>query len=421
MAADGETDQPARAGRESRIGHLQPDRDDPARGITLIVRRLVERFDPTALDLPAREARIRLVVSDEGEWDVLLRRHEVEVRPAENLRTPDATLSADRATWASIADDVRGGMDAFRSGRLIVRHNLHLGVGFLAATSGASGPGRLRFEHVETLRGRVSLLTAGQGEPVLLLHGLGATKGSFLPTVAALAPDSFRTIALDLPGFGDSYKPIIGLLSPAVLCARGRRRTERARHRARAPHRQQPWRSRRTRGRAAPSGARRADRPARAVAGLARAATVGAAHPHPAPGARRGAGDAALGRRRRSCTASSPWRRATGCAPAWTSSCAPTSRRAGAWRSTPRRARSISRSRTARRASGRASRELQPPALFVWGTPRHAGADRLRGARQAGTADGPTPRARLRPRAAARAPAETHAAIAAFLRGGIGG
>ncbi len=60
---------------------------------------------------------------------------------------------------------------------------------------------------VETPTGRLSILTAGTGEPVVLIHGLGATKGSFLPTVAALA-GSFRTIALDLPGFGDSFKPL---------------------------------------------------------------------------------------------------------------------------------------------------------------------------------------------------------------------
>jgi pimeloyl-ACP methyl ester carboxylesterase len=40
-----------------------------------------------------------------------------------------------------------------------------------------------------------------------MIHGLGATKGSFLPTVSALA-NEFRTIALDLPGFGDSDKPL---------------------------------------------------------------------------------------------------------------------------------------------------------------------------------------------------------------------
>lgn len=180
---------------------------DRTRGLPQDLRTLLERFDASALDVPAREARIRLGVIEDGEWDLLLHRDETEIRTAQSFRVPDATLAADRGTWASIASDLRGGLDAFRSGRLIVRRNLHLGVGFLAATRGMRGPERLRFEHVETLRGRISLLTAGAGEPVILIHGLGATKGSFLPTVAALAP-SFRTIALDLPGFGDSYKPL---------------------------------------------------------------------------------------------------------------------------------------------------------------------------------------------------------------------
>ena len=35
------------------------------------------------------------------------------------------------------------------------------------------------------------------------MHGLGATKACFLPTLAALAP-KHRVIAVDLPGFGDS-------------------------------------------------------------------------------------------------------------------------------------------------------------------------------------------------------------------------
>ena len=46
-----------------------------------------------------------------------------------------------------------------------------------------------------------------------MLHGLGGTKGSFLPTVAALA-DSYRAIAIDLPGFGDSVKPLGAAYDP---------------------------------------------------------------------------------------------------------------------------------------------------------------------------------------------------------------
>jgi pimeloyl-ACP methyl ester carboxylesterase len=109
-------------------------------------------------------------------------------------------------TWERIARDVRGGMDAFRAGRLSVRQNLHLGVGLLAATAEPQ-PGRLRFDSVRTRGGRISIASAGSGDALVCLHGLGGTKASFLPTLAALA-DGFRVIAVDLPGFGDSSKPI---------------------------------------------------------------------------------------------------------------------------------------------------------------------------------------------------------------------
>ena len=52
------------------------------------------------------------------------------------------------------------------------------------------------------------MLSAGVGpETLLCLHGLGGTKASFLPTVAALA-GRYRVVAMDLPGFGESDKPI---------------------------------------------------------------------------------------------------------------------------------------------------------------------------------------------------------------------
>ena len=138
-----------------------------------------------------------------GRGDLLGR---VDLGPAEGSDY-DAELSADVATWQRIADDVRGGMSAFRRGSLRVRRNLHLGVGFLAATSGLVEPGRLQFTSVATRVGKLSTLAAGRGSPVICIHGLGATKASFLPTVAALA-DDWRVIAVDLPGFGESDKPL---------------------------------------------------------------------------------------------------------------------------------------------------------------------------------------------------------------------
>ena len=167
------------------------------------LRTLVERYDEAALELPGRRARIRLTVEGEGSWDA-------EIGDSARLRPvsgeADAMLAADAATWTRMARDLRGGMAAYRAGRLTARKNVSLGVGFLAATSGDRRPERLRFRMLKTRFGRVSSLEAGAGEPLVLLHGLGGTKISFLPTIAALAPER-RMIAIDLPGFGDSDKP----------------------------------------------------------------------------------------------------------------------------------------------------------------------------------------------------------------------
>lgn len=49
-------------------------------------------------------------------------------------------------------------------------------------------------------------LEGGQGEPLVLLHGLGADKDNFL-LVASKLRQQFRLIVPDLPGFGESGKP----------------------------------------------------------------------------------------------------------------------------------------------------------------------------------------------------------------------
>jgi len=170
------------------------------------LRTLLDRLDVSAMDFSG-SVHLRLVAEPDGAWDVDIRHEDAKVRPARTRQVPEATLSADLATWTQIAGDVGGAMGAFRAGRLVVRHNLHTGIGFLAATNGDRRSTRLQFDSVETPAGRISVVGAGAGDPLLLIHGLGATKGSFLTTLAALAP-AFRVVALDLPGFGDSYKPL---------------------------------------------------------------------------------------------------------------------------------------------------------------------------------------------------------------------
>lgn len=168
------------------------------------VEALLERLDPAELDLRGRQ-RVRLEVVGAGTTDIEL--DEDGGRIVETKGRPDALLSADAATWSRIARDLPSGMAAFGTGRLRIRTSLHLGVNFLAATSGNTDPERLRFRTYKTKRGALSTLSAGSGRPLVLLHGLGGTKASFLPTVAALAPQR-RVIAVDLPGFGESAKPL---------------------------------------------------------------------------------------------------------------------------------------------------------------------------------------------------------------------
>ncbi|MEX0620503.1 MAG: alpha/beta fold hydrolase, partial [Solirubrobacterales bacterium] len=164
------------------------------------------RFDREVFDIPGGAARIRLGVEGLPEWDAVITDHGADLVPAGKDHF-DAKLVADEGTWEQISANVGYGMSAFSDSSLRVRHNLHLGVGFLAATSGIVDPGRMEFAAVKTPAGKISTLTAGQGDPVVCLHGLGATKASFLTTIEAMSGTN-RVIAVDLPGFGDSDKPL---------------------------------------------------------------------------------------------------------------------------------------------------------------------------------------------------------------------
>src|SRR3982074_2647946 len=61
----------------------------------------------------------------------------------------------------------------------------------------------------------------GEGEPLVMIHGLGGTSNMFQPQMAALS--AYRVIRLDLPGSGRSPRPIepltIELMSDAVIRA----------------------------------------------------------------------------------------------------------------------------------------------------------------------------------------------------------
>ncbi len=192
-----------------------------AKAMTMVaadsIAALVARYDPEVFDARRRQNRVRMIADGDEVCDVLLG-DDGSVAITDVRATPDAVLAADTATWAQIASDLKAGMAAYGSGRLSVRRNLHVGIGFLAATSGSTDPARLRFRTVTTAGVRLSIMEAGTGPAVLAVHGLGATMGSFVPTVVALG-GRFRMIALDLPGCGDSDKPIGAPYDPRFFAA----------------------------------------------------------------------------------------------------------------------------------------------------------------------------------------------------------
>jgi pimeloyl-ACP methyl ester carboxylesterase len=168
-----------------------------------IVRGLERRLDAS----PLAEGEHATVVFDAGRtvWTVVIDGPRMHLVPG---RAPTWTtlVRADAATLASMLDGTTSGVEAFLDGRLAMRGNLALGL----RLDGADVPERPRaFPRARTVRAfdvDAFTLDAGAGPPVVLLHGLGATNASMLPTLVDLARDH-RVVAPDLPGFGDSGKP----------------------------------------------------------------------------------------------------------------------------------------------------------------------------------------------------------------------
>jgi pimeloyl-ACP methyl ester carboxylesterase len=67
--------------------------------------------------------------------------------------------------------------------------------------------GRLRSRSTTIPGFEISYLEGGSGEPLVLVHGIGADKDNFAQ-IAPFLRGIGRIIAIDLPGFGDSGKPM---------------------------------------------------------------------------------------------------------------------------------------------------------------------------------------------------------------------
>lgn len=185
--------------REAASARLAPD---TVRGTFL---ELAERFRPQ--EAAGLDARWVIELSDAATHTIHIRDGACFVSVG-NRSHPDATIRTDLGTWRDIVSGRRDPVSAFTSGHLQADGDLNLAMRL--ATLFRPGPETTRL--VRTTRTdaagtEIEALVTGRGTPVLLLHGLCASKISFLPTLDGLA-DRYEVHALDLPGFGKSDKPL---------------------------------------------------------------------------------------------------------------------------------------------------------------------------------------------------------------------
>jgi pimeloyl-ACP methyl ester carboxylesterase len=167
--------------------------------------RLAERFQPEA----AKELDAAYVVDIDGRSSTTIhvRAGRCLVSPGANDRAV-ARFGAAPGTWLDLVDGRCDGIAAFLQGRLTIEGDLNLAARFETLFRPAPGGGRVLRTHHTSVKGvTLESMVTGEGPPVLLLHGLGASKVSFFPTLDGLA-DRFEVHALDLPGFGRSEKPL---------------------------------------------------------------------------------------------------------------------------------------------------------------------------------------------------------------------
>ena len=168
---------------------------------------LLERLRRGTPSTTSLTASVALDLGPEEGWTVAIDGRRMSLAAGLDPKA-DTTVIADPATILEVFTGTTSGVAAFLDGRLRVRGNLALSLRLGGLFGGQESHPRFeRAREVHAAGLKTFFLEAGTGPPVVLLHGLGATNASMLPTLWDLSQDH-RVIAPDLPGFGESSKPI---------------------------------------------------------------------------------------------------------------------------------------------------------------------------------------------------------------------
>lgn len=178
-------------------------------------RALEARVARAATGFGRRNATLLFDAGADGEFTLAFRGDQVSLRRG-RPRRPSATLKADARTLIDVLSGETPGIEAFLDGRLAVRDNIALPLELDDRLPPLRRDVRSpSCRSIDAYGVKTFFLEAGPKDApaVVLLHGLGATSASFLPTLWDLARDH-RVLAPDLPGFGESSKPIRPLHAP---------------------------------------------------------------------------------------------------------------------------------------------------------------------------------------------------------------
>jgi pimeloyl-ACP methyl ester carboxylesterase len=142
-------------------------------------------------------------------FEVRCTEHVARVRKGISARPADVVIGTDSRTWLRLRAGELSAVEAFRDRSLYARGELDNAVRFESLFRLLDGRDPLMLVRDIPVRGglHVSTMSLGAGPDVLMIHGLGAAKSSFFDCAALLADAGYRVHALDLPGFGGSSKP----------------------------------------------------------------------------------------------------------------------------------------------------------------------------------------------------------------------
>ena len=172
--------------------------------ISFLIEGLPERYRPGRHNLP--RTRFRLDI-DGYRRDVVVRGPSCLVE--EPTGRADVEIHTDVGTWGAVDSGRLSGIEAFAQGLISVRGSIEKSLLFEPLFERPSAGGfEYALERVSLGGIEMSALVAGPPDapPLVLIHGLGASKASWLPVVPSLAR-THRVLAVDLPGFGSSSKP----------------------------------------------------------------------------------------------------------------------------------------------------------------------------------------------------------------------